>query len=183
MNDFMTDNIDNLNLADLRNYVRALRGIIRVKDARFGTEVARNASALTHYSQTIAQAEALAKKGDGSALVAMFTERDADTEGVMYWHEGDDLVEATYGVNGKVAERINGGDAVNEPTMQREVAIAHIFPSGNGCSFYATQDAVTEFGKFGQVRHIRDDLYVIDIDTRYNVDEVIAFIRNYGVMQ
>lgn len=69
---------------------------------------------------------------------------------------------------------------MQKPTMQREVAIYQIFPNGNGCSFYSTQDAVTEFQQFGRVRHIRDDLYAIDIDARFNVEEVLAFIRNYG---
>lgn len=111
MLDFMTDNLDGLSTANLRNYVRALRGIIRIERARFASEVARNAAALTHYAQMAEQARVLAEKGDGDALVAMFAPADDEHEtGSVFWTDSGtgELVEDVYGINGLVCTRVNG---------------------------------------------------------------------------
>lgn len=105
----MSSNLSGLSADKLTLLVVALRGMIRVKDTRFAHEVARNAAALTHYAQMAEQARVLAEKGDGAALVAMFAPDESDTIGGAMWTDSDGaIVEEWYGVNGKIATRVDG---------------------------------------------------------------------------
>lgn len=66
--------------------------------------------------------------------------------------------------------------------MQKEVAINEVVPFATLATFYATGDAASEFAEYGKlVPSIRTpNLYFLYVDRRFNFDEVVAFIENYG---
>lgn len=63
------------------------------------------------------------------------------------------------------------------PSMASEVAIdSH---SSSSVRFYATNDAVQDFCRFGHITR-EGAYYVLWVDMRYNLEEVIEYIENYG---
>lgn len=71
---------------------------------------------------------------------------------------------------------------MKKPQMKKEVEITHVFNFDNEVWFHATQDAVADFRSFGSVteRKGRPDWYSIDVDARFDFDEVVNYIRSYG---
>jgi hypothetical protein len=74
---------------------------------------------------------------------------------------------------------------MEKPTPKREVAISHHTKMYGTISFYSSSDAVTEFETFGSIyRAIPDsqnvNLYRLFVDSRFDFDEVLAYIENYG---
>lgn len=69
-----------------------------------------------------------------------------------------------------------------KPTMQKEVAIEAVVPSAALVSFYATGDAASEFADYGRLTKAESipNLYYLYVDRRFDFDEVVAFIENYG---
>lgn len=47
-------------------------------------------------------------------------------------------------------------------------------------SMFASQDAVCDFREFGNLLHTQGNEYCLFIDTRYDFDEVLEYIKNYG---
>lgn len=71
---------------------------------------------------------------------------------------------------------------MKKPQMKREVMVKS-FSSGVGyIGFYATADASTEFNEFGTLRvsDYENNLYYLYVDTRYDFNEVLEFIKGYG---
>ena len=73
---------------------------------------------------------------------------------------------------------------MSEPRMKREVAVSSYNKSFSVIYLYATPDAVDQLGKFGAIQkwdsYLGSDHYRLDIDARYDFDEVLAYIQNYG---
>ena len=70
---------------------------------------------------------------------------------------------------------------MQRPTIKREVATTFQDKNTRIIWFYATQDAVTEFNRYGLIRDTnRPDYYYIAVDARFDFDEVLAYIQNYG---
>ena len=71
---------------------------------------------------------------------------------------------------------------MNKPNPKREVAIRLYYPTLMIIDFYATEDAATEFREFGQLE--RDPMYTngwhLIIDSRFDFEEVLRYIENYG---
>jgi len=69
-----------------------------------------------------------------------------------------------------------------KPQMKKEVAVRYIFKEHLSISFNATADAVEDLRSFGEVDclNIETDLYVLRVDSRYDFDEVVGYIRHYG---
>lgn len=71
---------------------------------------------------------------------------------------------------------------MNKPVMKQEVAIQGYNETFRVITFYATQDAVTEFEGFGRIKNFDDirDKYNLYMDARFDFAEVLAYIQNYG---
>ena len=71
---------------------------------------------------------------------------------------------------------------MEKPTLKREVAVSLVLRSINAIGFHATDDAVTEFEQFGVLTEALaiSGGYRLYVDSRYDFDEVLAFIENYG---
>ena len=71
---------------------------------------------------------------------------------------------------------------MTKPTIKHEVAVKDVLPGLKIIYFYATNDAVTEFMEYGLVEptNTHHDLYRIDVDSRFDFDEVLEYIQNYG---
>ena len=70
----------------------------------------------------------------------------------------------------------------NKPLPKREVAVHYFDKKGFIIDFYATKDAVDEFKEFGFVQEMPDrkNGFSLFVDKRYDFDEVLAYIENYG---
>ena len=71
---------------------------------------------------------------------------------------------------------------MEKPTMKREVAIQSVFNSQGlqpSIVFYASPDAVYEFQVFGEIMPWGSG-YKLFVDPRYDFDEVVKYIENYG---
>ncbi len=68
------------------------------------------------------------------------------------------------------------------PVMQHEVAVDEVIQLQNYVTFWATPDAAQEFTQFGTVCPWKDiaNKYHICIDKRYDFDEVVDYLQNYG---
>ncbi len=70
---------------------------------------------------------------------------------------------------------------MEKPTLKREVAIQNILRGVNMITFYATDDAVTEFESFGAISPKNTlGLYELWVDSRVDFEEVVEFIEDYG---
>lgn len=79
-----------------------------------------------------------------------------------------------------------------KPTIQKEVATTHVLEHMREIYFYATKDSVTEFVSFGQITHphtampaefqdnYAPDYYWLKVDPRFNFQDVVNYIQNYG---
>ena len=73
------------------------------------------------------------------------------------------------------------------PQMKREVAIAGVFNINHlrRIDFYSTADAVIDFMQFGYLQKYGDgtsrDKYSLYVDPRYDFDEVVKYMENYGI--
>jgi hypothetical protein len=73
---------------------------------------------------------------------------------------------------------------MKKPQMKKEAAIKPM--AAYFILFYATQEAADVFSEFGHIRPKADginNLYAMDIDARYDKDEVVEYIDNYGNQQ
>lgn len=68
---------------------------------------------------------------------------------------------------------------MGKPQPQVEVAIRVISP-GVFVSFYATPDAASEFAEFGKLDDEGTSKYILWVDTRYNFNEVVEYIKGYN---
>jgi hypothetical protein len=71
---------------------------------------------------------------------------------------------------------------MEKPKPKREVAITNIFKFNNEIWFQASQDSANDLEEFGTIikRADRKEWYSIRIDSRYDFDEVLKYIENYG---
>lgn len=69
-----------------------------------------------------------------------------------------------------------------KPVPKSEVAISNIFPNDRYISFWATNDAMSDFISFGRYGKLvgTDSGYYIVVDPRFDFDEVVEYIKNYG---
>lgn len=68
-----------------------------------------------------------------------------------------------------------------KPTMRTEVAVSVVAETVRSIYFYATQDAVTEFTEFGEIEKAGSaNYYRLEVDARFDFQEVVSFIRGYG---
>lgn len=67
------------------------------------------------------------------------------------------------------------------PVMKRELSIRRVDNDPPRVTFWATRDAASDISRFGYLMEysfIPND-YTLVIDTRYDVEEVVAYIRAY----
>lgn len=70
---------------------------------------------------------------------------------------------------------------MKKPTLQREVGIVRIFNRARVITFNATQDSSTEFEGFGNLSYsVSMKYYTLTVDARYDFDEVVKYIEEYG---
>ena len=67
---------------------------------------------------------------------------------------------------------------MEKPQPKREVAIITISKSGSHITFHASADAIEDFKDFGRIEPDRD-FYWLWVDTRYNFDEILEYIKGY----
>ncbi len=69
-----------------------------------------------------------------------------------------------------------------KPVMKSEVGVDMVIKVISEINFYATEDAVTEFSEFGLVQKINlgSHYYKLTVDSRYDFDEVVAYMKSYG---
>lgn len=70
---------------------------------------------------------------------------------------------------------------MNKPNSKREVAIKHSIPLLWTIYLYASKDAVSDINDFGELLPVStEDLYRLEVDRRYDFDEVVKYIEGYG---
>ena len=70
---------------------------------------------------------------------------------------------------------------MEKPTMVREVGIDCVLENLRIIYVDATPDAISDFTEFGDVNQIAGkNRYHIRVDTRYDFQAVVNYIRNYG---
>jgi hypothetical protein len=68
-----------------------------------------------------------------------------------------------------------------KPTPKREVAVSLVIPILRNIYFYATNDALADFKSFGNIEDgVERDEYQVTVDVRYDFQEVLDYISNYG---
>jgi hypothetical protein len=70
-----------------------------------------------------------------------------------------------------------------KPQMRTETGITLIMPDTRHIGFDATPDAASEFSEFGQLEKIDwmgENHYHLYVDARFNFEEVVTYIQNYG---
>jgi hypothetical protein len=68
---------------------------------------------------------------------------------------------------------------VDKPTIKREVAIKHITKNWR-IVFYASRDAAEDFSQYGTLFSDPGNQYTLFVDGRFDFDEVVDYIKNYG---
>ena len=68
---------------------------------------------------------------------------------------------------------------MEKPQPKKEVAVSFYSELTRQIRFNATKDAVEDFKVFGLVYMIYNE-YGLIVDSRYDFNEVIAYIQNYG---
>ncbi len=72
---------------------------------------------------------------------------------------------------------------MKKPTMKQEVKVTDALGgSVRTIYFYSTADAVSEFESFGLLEKWADktDYYQLEVDARFDFDEVVRFMNAYG---
>lgn len=72
---------------------------------------------------------------------------------------------------------------MNKPKIKKELAIAHALKALYIIYFYASPDAIEDLYDFGMVEPqdaIADSYYSILVDRRYDIDDVVEYMENYG---
>lgn len=70
---------------------------------------------------------------------------------------------------------------MKKPTMKKEVAICLVSEATRAIHVYATQEAISEFAEFGHVVGLNGmNHYSLEVDARFDFQEVVSFIRDYG---
>ena len=68
---------------------------------------------------------------------------------------------------------------MKKPRPEREVAIRATNKEVYFITFNASPDAITELAEFGRIYPV-EGYYELYVDRRYDFDEVVAYIENYG---
>jgi hypothetical protein len=70
---------------------------------------------------------------------------------------------------------------MDKPVMKREVGVRLYVRSMRMIVFYSTDDALTEFSEFGQIESgDTDNTCRLWVDSRFDFDEVLKYIEEYG---
>lgn len=70
---------------------------------------------------------------------------------------------------------------MEKPRPKKEVAIQTAIKTTRTIFFFASKDAIEEFKDFGHIsQDINGGLIVLNVDMRYDFDEVVNYIENYG---
>ena len=70
---------------------------------------------------------------------------------------------------------------MNKPVMKKEVEIDNFSRMMRTIYFYATNDAASDFAEYGYIeKYIYPNSYRLIVDARFNFDEVVEYIKNYG---
>ncbi len=65
------------------------------------------------------------------------------------------------------------------PKVKREIGIA--WTEGNAIKVYASKDAIEDIKEFGDVSKLSEgETYILVVDARYDFQEVVDYIKNYG---
>jgi len=67
---------------------------------------------------------------------------------------------------------------MNKPQPKKEIKIEFVLSSY--ISFFATPDAASEMEKFGKVTIYRTNHYGLQVDGRFDFQEVVDYINRYG---
>lgn len=69
-----------------------------------------------------------------------------------------------------------------KPKPKTELALVTTIPGLRYVTFYATRDAAEVVAEFGDVQPYDEvkDKYTATIDARYDFDEVVAYLQEYG---
>ena len=69
---------------------------------------------------------------------------------------------------------------VDKPQTKREVSVDWIGISEGLIHFYASKDALEDIRDFGHIDDIGPNHYGLLVDTRFDFQEVLDYIKNYG---
>lgn len=71
---------------------------------------------------------------------------------------------------------------MDKPRPKREVAIDKCWPDQREIRFFASSDALNDFGDFGRITKAEStpNCWHLSVDARYDFEEVRAYIENYG---
>ena len=71
---------------------------------------------------------------------------------------------------------------MKKPIMKKEVAISYFMKLVREIVFYSTDDAATEFERYGQLTQDEtiSDKYRLAVDPRFDFDEVVEYVESYG---
>ena len=70
---------------------------------------------------------------------------------------------------------------VDKPKPKREAAVEWVGESIRTIYFYASRDACEDIAGFGDVEELTGkERYSIRVDARYDFQEVVDYIKNYG---
>ena len=68
-----------------------------------------------------------------------------------------------------------------KPQPKREVSISAMSPDKSIVYLYASKDAAEDIKEFGEMSQwTRPNQYRLQIDSRYDFQEVVDYIKNYG---
>ena len=67
-----------------------------------------------------------------------------------------------------------------KPEQKREVTVTFFNSPTRMICFDASPDAAQEFGEYGGIFNYYKNHYRVLVDARYDFDEVLAYIQNYG---
>jgi hypothetical protein len=68
---------------------------------------------------------------------------------------------------------------MEKPSPKTEVAVRFATEGPRGIALDASPDAIEDFREFGHIDHI-SICYWLVVDSRYDFDEVLAYIEQYG---
>ena len=67
-----------------------------------------------------------------------------------------------------------------KPQMKCELSVSCVMKDIHAIYFFASADALNDVSEFGTVGVFVGRQYVLNVDSRYDFDEVVNYMQNYG---
>ena len=71
-------------------------------------------------------------------------------------------------------------DMMSKPVMKTDIAIDWAGKTTRIMYIYATAEALADIARFGDVEEAPYGQHLLRVDARYDFDDVVAYIENYG---